>query len=246
MNSQKNLNAIDESMVEEISAALDRAENDAEAKVVVLKGLPRAFSAGGDIGFFYDLINSGQDVNMDSLVIKVEALADKMKRMKKLIITSVAGAVAGAGVSLAISGDFMICADNAKFMLAFVNLGLVPDTGAVYLLTKSLGAARTMELAITGRPMKAQEAYDTGLACKLTTPEELSDVTMQFARKLTAGPLLSYENIKKQVYYAAYRDYKEWMKETEMPTQQTVAASEDFKEGCRAFMEKRKPQFTGK
>lgn len=246
MNSPKNLNALDEAMVEEISAALKRAEEDENAGVIVLKGLERAFCAGGDIGFFYRMIESGQDVNMDSLIMKAEGLAEQMKRMKKLIITSVSGAVAGAGVSLAISGDFMICADNAKFMLAFVNLGLVPDTGTVYLLTRSIGAARTMELAVMGRPMKAQEAFDRGLACKLTTPQELSEVTMEFAKSLAKGPLLSYQKIKEQVYGASFSDYKEWLAGTEKPAMQAAAASEDFKEGCRAFVEKRKAEFSGK
>ena len=88
---------------------------------------------------------------MDGLISKVGVVADGLKRMSKMVITSVCGAAAGAGVSLALGGDFMICADNAKFILAFVNIGLVPDTGATYLLTKSLGTARTMELAATGR-----------------------------------------------------------------------------------------------
>ena len=105
-----------------------------------------------------------------------------MKKMSKIVITSVCGAAAGAGVSLAIGGDFMICADNAKFILAFVNLGLVPDTGATYLLAKSIGTSRAVELAATGRPMGAEEAKALGLAYKVTTKEELDEVTMKFAR----------------------------------------------------------------
>ena len=84
-----------------------------------------------------------------------------------MVITSVSGAAAGAGVSLALGGDFMICAEDAKFLLAFVNLGLVPDTGVTYLLSKATGTSRTMELAATGRPMGAEEAKELGLAYKL-------------------------------------------------------------------------------
>ena len=183
---------------------------------------------------------------MDGLISKVGAVADGMKRMSKIVITSVCGAAAGAGVSLALGGDFMICADNAKFILAFVNLGLVPDTGATYLLSKSIGTARTMELAATGRPMSAEEAKALGLAYKVTTVEELDEVTLTFARKLAAGPLISYKNIKKQLYDANYADYKKWLSETEVPTQHECSASMDFQEGCNAFMEKRKATFEGR
>ncbi len=155
---------------------------------------------------------------MDGLIGKVGIVADGLKRMSKMVITSVCGAAAGAGVSLALGGDFMICADNAKFILAFVNIGLVPDTGATYLLSKALGTARTMELAATGRPLDAAEAKALGLAYKVTTKEDLDAVTMKFARKLAAGPLLSYKNIKKQIYDANYADYKKWLDETEIPT----------------------------
>ena len=195
MNYMKNLNAIDEQMADELMYVVDAAEKDPNVKVVVLKGTDRAFSAGGDIGYFYDLIQAGGEVNMDGLIGKV---------------------------------------------------GVVPDTGATYLLTKSLGTARTMELAATGRPVSAEEAKELGLAYKVVAKEELDEATMKFARKLAAGPLLSYKNIKKQIYDAAYSDYKQWLAETEIPTQRECAASMDFQEGCKAFMEKRKAHFEGK
>ena len=246
MDYLKNLNAIDEQMADELQYVVDAAEQDPAVRVVVLKGSKKAFSAGGDIGYFYQLIQAGGEVNMDGLISKVGGVADGIKRMSKLVITSVCGAAAGAGASLALAGDFMICADNAKFILAFVNLGLVPDTGVTYLLSKSIGTARTMELAATGRPVDAQEAKALGLAYKVTTVDELDQVTMAFAKKLAAGPLVSYKNIKKQLYDASYSDYKQWLAETEVPTQRECAASMDFQEGCKAFMEKRKAQFQGK
>ena len=246
MNYMKNLNAIDEQMADELMYVVDAAENDPNVKVVVLKGTERAFSAGGDIGYFYQLIQAGGEVNMDGLIGKVGIVADGLKKMSKIVITSVCGPAAGAGVSLALGGDFMICANNAQFILAFVNLGLVPDTGATYLLTKMLGASRAVELAATGRPVGAEEAKALGLAYKVTTVEELDAITMKFAKKIAAGPLLSYKNIKKQVYDATYSDYKKWLAETEIPTQRECAASMDFREGCKAFVEKRKAAFEGK
>ena len=97
MNCLKNLNAIDEQMADELMYVVDAAEKDPEVKVVVLKGAPKAFSAGGDIGYFYDLIQAGGEVNMDGLISKVGTVADGLKRMSKIVITSVCGAAAGAG-----------------------------------------------------------------------------------------------------------------------------------------------------
>lgn len=246
MNFLKNLNAIDEQMADELMYVVDKAEKDPNVKVLVIKSAGKAFSAGGDIGYFYKLIQAGGEVNMDGLIAKVGIVADGLKKMSKMVITSVSGAAAGAGVSLALGGDFMICAEDAKFLLAFVNLGLVPDTGVTYLLSKAIGTSRTMELAATGRPMGAEEAKELGLAYKVVPVEELEEVTMKFAKKLATGPLISYKNIKKQIYDANYSDYKKWLAETEIPTQRECAASMDFQEGCKAFMEKRKAIFEGK
>lgn len=246
MRYPKNLNAIDEQMAEELLCRFQDAELDDAVKVVVLQSDGKAFSAGGDIGFFYQQVQAGGEISLDALVARVDQLADTMKKMRKLVITSVCGAAAGAGVSLALGGDFLFCADNAKFILAFVNLGLVPDTGAAYLLSKSIGAARALELSVTGRPMGAAEAKELGLAYQVVPKEELHGTVMQFAEKLAHGPLTAYQNIKKQIYAAAFADYKDWLDHTEAPTQRACAKTADFQEGVKAFIEKRKAVFTGK
>ena len=245
MNYMKNLNAIDEQMADELMYVVDAAEKDPNVKVVVLKGTDRAFSAGGDIGYFYQLIQAGGEVNMDGLIAKVGVVADGLKKMSKMVITSVCGAAAGAGVSLALGGDFMICADNAKFILAFVNLGLVPDMGLTYLLSKTIGPARTMDLAVTGRPVDVAEFYDWGLVQRMVPADILDEETMKFARKLVRGPLVAYKNIKKQIYTVEYAEYLKWITTVEVPTQCECAATQDFREGVYAFIEKRRAAFAG-
>lgn len=246
MDYGKNLNAIDDQMADELIWAIGEAEKDPAVKVVLLNSAAKAFSAGGDIGFFYKLIQAGGEINMDSLIGKVGKVTNGMKSSKKMIVAAVNGAAAGAGFPLALSADFIIADEKAMFILAFVNLGLVPDTGAAYLLCKEIGEKRTLKYAATGKPIKADEALALGLVEKVVAPEALAEESLKFAKKLTAGPLVSYANIKKQVYAAAFSDYERFLDDVENPTQHECSNTEDFKEGCSAFMEKRKAAFQGK
>lgn len=244
MNSPQNLNPIDVEMAEELFCHLNRCEEDPEVYVVVISGNGRAFSAGGDINYLYERLKKNLP-RSDALAKGVGKVALTIKTMSKLVITSVAGSAAGAGANLAFSGDFCIAADDAKFIQAFVGIALVPDTGGAYLLSRIIGSQRALELCVTGRPLPAEEARRLGLVYRTCPREQLEEETLKLARRLARGPRLSYAQIKRQVYAANFADYQNYLTQVEEKTLAICGTSEDFKEGVRAFVEKRRPQFKG-
>lgn len=243
MNYLKNLNAIDEEMVNELEASFQACEKE-EVKVIIIKGTERCFSAGGDIGYFYDRIKNNT-LGEFTIVERVFKLSNYMRKFPKPIIASCSGAVAGAGCNLALSCDFVFCSDTVKFLQAFVNIALIPDTGGIYLLAKDIGWHRAMDLVMTGAPITAQEGHAMGMFKQVCSVEELDGVTLKFAKKLVAGPACAYRNMKKLMYEAVFKEYEDFGK-AEVMAQVECSKTEDFKEGIAAFVEKRKANFKGK
>ncbi len=245
LNSPKNLNALNPILVEDLIKALDICAADKDVKVVVISGEGRAFSAGGDV---MDMLSGVEKDDLGSLidaVRKVGVVALQIRNLRKPVIASVHGAAAGAGANLALVCDFRIAADNVQFIQAFVNLGLVPDMGGTFLLSRSLGVARTTELIMSGRPLRAEEALSLGLVNKVVPLDELEAATLEFAKQMRAKPAIAIGNMKALINRALFSGFDiDLDNETEYQT--LCTGTDDFKEGVRAFAEKRKPNFQGK
>ena len=245
LNSPQNLNALDGPMLDDLMTALDLCEDDTQVKVVVIEGAGNSFSAGGDIRA---MIKGVQDNNMSGLVggvRKVGAVALKIRNLRKPIIASVRGSAAGAGCNLALACDFRIASEDAKFIQSFINVGLVPDMGGTFLLTRILGVARATELIMTGQAVTAQEAKELGFVNKIVPLEKLEEATAEFAARLGRLPGIAIANMKALINRAAFQGFENSI-ENEVEYQSLCAQTEDFKEGIMAFAEKRKPNFQGK
>lgn len=244
LNTPSNLNAFNETMILDVLGALEEAQTDPEVKVVVIGANGKAFSGGGDIKEMIE--GAKQDIVVfDKTVGPIAKVSMTIKKMPKPVIASVYGAVAGAAFNIAVACDFCIAAENSKFIQAFVNIGLIPDAGGLFLLTRSLGINKAAHLAMLGTPVTAAEGKDLGFVYKVCPVEDLGIETDKLAAKLAKGPLVSYAYMKELIYESQFKGYEEYTK-LECSKQMACGYTEDFKEGVFAFGEKRKANFSGK
>lgn len=216
LDSPANLNAMGLGIVSDLLAALIEAEADPGTQVIVINSTGK-FSAGGDL---VSLNKQAKAQDADTLKELVEAVADVIlyiKKMTKIVISSVNSAPAGAGFSLALASDMIIVADNAKFLTTFVSVGLVSDGGILYLLSKAIESSRELKLSITGRSVTTDEGLELGL--------------------------VAYRNLKALNYTANYSELERYLKEETVAQSQAVL-SDQFIEGTDAFIAKRKPNFS--
>ncbi|MGP4971127.1 enoyl-CoA hydratase/isomerase family protein [Psychrobacter aquimaris] len=247
MNDPKTLNAFSTPLKNAMMDALDKADKDADVRVIVLQGSNNNFSSGGHIG---EMLENGMDSEalsnkLNFMVGEVAEISLKLRNIHKPIIAKLEGAVAGAGMNLALTCDFRIAADNAKFVQAFVNIGLIPDAGGIYLLNQLIGVAKTTEMVMLGDKLKAEDMARLNLVNDVVSSDDLDASVLALATRLSNLPGKALASMKHMINTHAYIGLNEAL-DMEVDQQTILAKTEDFKEGITAFMEKRKPVYQGK
>lgn len=232
-------NGMNLTMTQELADAAKRCDDDA-TKVVVLTGTGRFFCAGGDLKSFASEADRGKHIKevADALHRAISTFA----RMDAVLITSVNGVAAGAGFSIAITGDLVLAAESASFTMAYTRAGLSPDGSSSYYLPRLVGIAKAKELILTNRTLSAPEAADWGLVTQVVPDAELAEKTNQLADQMAATAGKSNGGVKFLLLNTFSNGLEEQM-ELEGRLISILANSADGREGVDAFMAKRKPEF---
>ncbi|SDI16224.1 enoyl-CoA hydratase/isomerase family protein [Alteribacillus bidgolensis] len=239
LNRPSAYNAFTPEMNKEMIDALRKASKDDETRCIVITGEGKAFCSGED------LAGVDEDTNhADFLRNRYHPMMKAMKQTTKPIVAAVNGTAAGAGMSLALAADFRLVQPETKFISAFINIGLVPDSGFMYNLPRLIGYAKAIETAVLGKPITGDEAYQLGLATEVIEREEWKEKVNQFADALADMPTKSITLIKRCMMDGMHQSYEEAL-EKEAQAQRIAGLSCDHKEGLQAFKEKRKPIFIG-
>lgn len=241
LNRPDRLNAAPPAMFEEIAAALRDLDG---ARAVLLTGAGRAFCSGADVaGGALDGEDLGQATHA-ALTGSYNPTLTLLGDLDVPVVSAVRGPAAGIGCSLALAADFCVASDTAYFLQAFVNIGLVPDGGASWMLPRLIGRARAAEMMMLGERVPAAKALDWGMIHRVVADDLLDAEAFALAERLAAGPTRALGAIRRQLHAAYEGDYAAAMAR-EAGNQRAMRGTADAVEGGRAFLEKRKPAFKG-
>ena len=242
LNRPERLNACSLDMADEISDALDRLE---DARVLVLTGAGRAFCSGADLAARGDRPVTGGQGSYIALTQKYNPMIVKLMRLDMPVICAVNGPAAGVGCSIGLAGDFVIAGKSGYFLQAFVNIGLVPDGGSTWLLPRLVGKARATQMMMLGEKIGGELAEQWGLIYKCVADEALAGEVQTLATRLANGPTLSYATMRKNMLISLEHGLSDTLL-AEAEGQRVAGSSADAAEGGMAFLQKRKPAFTGR
>ncbi|QSO46817.1 enoyl-CoA hydratase/isomerase family protein [Alicyclobacillus mengziensis] len=242
LNRPSVMNAINQTLGDELYSAFKLADSDPSVRAVVLTGAGRGFCSGQDLN---DRIAVDESVSLaNSVRERYNILIAKMQNMRVPVVAAINGACAGAGMGFALACDLRFASVNAKFTMAFSNIGLAPDSGTSYTLPRLVGLSKALELAWTGDVFDAKEAHHLGVVNRVFESADLLSKTMEFAQKLAAGPTLAYQLTKQAIVQNFDASLPDAL-EREARLQDIAGRSYDFREGVRAFTERRAPRFRG-
>jgi 2-(1,2-epoxy-1,2-dihydrophenyl)acetyl-CoA isomerase len=241
LNDEKSLNAISPHMVEALLDAF--RELSRSRRAIVLTGVGRAFCSGANLGSVeYDC---GDEYDAGVLLEShFNPLMIAIRDLPVPLVTAVNGPAVGVGSTIALAGDLIIAAQDAYFLQAFRRIGVIPDAGTAYLLTRSVGRVRAMEMMMLGEKISAQTALDWGLVNRVIAKSEIETASFALARDLASGPTKTLAEIRKSCWHALEAEFAEQLAR-ERIVQRAIGHTADHREGIAAFFEKRPAVFTG-
>lgn len=239
LNRPEVMNALNRELRRELTAALLAGHS---ARVIVLSGAGRGFCSGQDLGDATGLDDAGFERTLnEEYVPMIRAITEAPVP----VIAAVNGVAAGAGANLALACDLVIACESAVFLQAFTRIGLIPDAGGTSFLPRRVGLQRAMGAALLAEPVSARQAADWGMIWEAVADDQFASVVSARAAKLAAGPTGAYAALK-QALRGAFDQSLEAQLAVEARLQGACGASEDFREGVAAFLEKRSPRFVGR
>jgi 2-(1,2-epoxy-1,2-dihydrophenyl)acetyl-CoA isomerase len=244
LNRPETMNAWNTEFGVDLHDAIQEVAADEAVRAVMITGAGRGFSSGADLKAGFDPTPEGHPDVQTVLRTRYHPIITTIRRMPKPVVAAVNGPAVGIGCSLALASDLILAAESAYFLLAFVNIGLVPDGGSSAFVPTRAGQARAAEMAMLGEKLPAAKALEWGLINRVHPDAELLDEAGALLERLAAGPTKSYAGTKKQLNAWMYPGLEEQL-ELEATIQQEQAASSDFVEGVTAFVQKRAASFSG-
>lgn len=241
LNRPDRLNAAPPAMFDELRSAIGDL---AGARAVLIQGAGRAFCSGADVGMGALGSDDPGQATFDALTGSYNPALAAIAALDVPVVTAVRGPAAGIGCSLALAADFCVASDTAYFLQAFVNIGLVPDGGASWMLPRLIGRARAAEMMMLGERVFAARAFEWGMIHKIVADAVLEGEALRLAERLAAGPTRALGAIRRQLHAAQEGDYAAALAR-EADNQRAMRGTADAAEGGRAFLEKRKPEFKG-
>ena len=251
LNRPEQLNAITFQMVDELVSAFDDIDHDDEIRVLVITGAGRGFCAGADVGGMTGnqaegaSESRGAEERRQRLLRQAGRTIPRIQKMQKPVIAMVNGVAAGAGFDMALACDIRVGSENARFMNAFVRIGLFPGWGGTWFYPRVMGLGKALEFLFTGDFLEAKEAERLGVLNRLVPAAELEKETMALAGKLASGPPIAIKLMKLQVYEGLHMDLDTAL-QMAAACETITLTSEDHREGITAFREKRPPRYQGR
>lgn len=242
LNRPDKLNAWNGKMQEEMDKAINDVIGDNNIRALIIAGAGRGFCAGLDVSAMAELAKLGLKGGVEK---SVAWIAPQLRNMDKPVIAAVHGMCMGLGVTVALACDIRIASDDAKFSMAFIKRGVVPDTGTTYFLPRTVGTGNACELIFTGDPIDAKEAERIGLVNRVVPQDKLMTAAKDLATRIAQNPPISVRLAKAAIYKGLDADLLSQV-QYEIVANRIAMTTEDHKEAIASFMEKRAPQFKGR